>query len=86
MIVDLFGAISKEMKMGHIIHNQSKEQDIAAIRVLNHTKGTWLGIGTSAAPAIVVTDEQFKALVEAGVVSANGEEVKARGKKQPLNG
>ena len=67
--------------MAHKIHMQSKEQEIAAIRVLNHTKGTWLGIGTSSDPVIVVTDEQFKALVEAGVVSANGEEVKARGKK-----
>ena len=67
--------------MGRKIHIQSKEQHLAAIRVLDTTKGTWLGVGTSAAPVIVVTDEQFNALVEAGVVSANGEEVKARGKK-----
>ena len=63
--------------MAHKIHIQGREQHIAAVRVLDHTQGTWLGIGPSSAPVIVVTDEQFKALVEAGVVSANGEEVKA---------
>lgn len=72
---------SKEMKMGHKIHIQSKEQYIAAINVLNYTTGTWLGVGPSSAPVIVITDNQFDALVRAGVVSANGEEVKARGKK-----
>ena len=67
--------------MGHKIHIQSKEQYIAAINVLNYTTGTWLGVGPSSAPVIVITDNQFDALVRAGVVSANGEEVKARGKK-----
>ena len=67
--------------MGHKIRIQSREQYIAAIDVLNFTKGTWVGIGPSTAPIIIVTDEQFKALVDAGVVSANGEEVKSRGKK-----
>ncbi len=67
--------------MAHKIHIQNDEQHLAAIRVLDRIKGTWLGIGTSADPVIVVTDEQFEALVKAGVVSANGREVKARGKK-----
>ena len=67
--------------MGHRIHIQSKEQHLAAIRVLRGVKGTWLGIGTSADPVMVVTDEQFNALVAAGVVPANGREVKARGAK-----
>ena len=67
--------------MAHKIHIQSREQHMAAVRVLDHTKGTWLGIGPSSAPVIVVTDEQFNALVQAEVVSANGQEVQARGKK-----
>ena len=67
--------------MGHKIHIQSKEQHMAAVRVLDTVKGTWLGIGTSADPIIVVTDEQYRALVAAGVIDANGKEDNARGKK-----
>jgi hypothetical protein len=74
-------AISKDMKMGHKVRIHSKEQHIAALRVLDCMKGTWLGIGPSSAPVLVVTDEQYSALVEAGVVPANGKEVQARGKK-----
>jgi hypothetical protein len=69
------------MKMGHKVHIQSKEQHIEALRVLDNIKGTWLGIGPSSAPVMVVTDEQFNALVAAGVVAADGKGVKARGKK-----
>lgn len=64
--------------MGHKVHIQSKEQHLAALRVLDRVKGTWLGIGSSSAPVLVVTDRQFNALVAAGVVSANGKEVKGR--------
>jgi hypothetical protein len=71
--------------MGHRVHIQSKEQHIAALRVLDYMRGTWLGIGPSSAPVLVVTDEQFSALVEAGVVPANAKEVKARGKKAKMN-
>ncbi len=67
--------------MAHKIHIQNREQHKAALRVLDHTKGTWLGVGPSSAPVIVVTDEQFNALVEAGVVSAHGEEGRTSGKK-----
>lgn len=74
-------AISKDMKMGHQVRIQSKEQHIAALRVLDYMKGTWLGVGPSSAPVLVVTDEQFNALVEAGVVPASGNEVQARAKK-----
>ncbi len=67
--------------MGHKVRIQCEEQHIAAIRVLDSTKGTWLGIGPSSAPVLVVTNEQFNALVEAGVVPPNGKEVNASGKK-----
>lgn len=68
--------------MGHRIHIQSDEQHLAAIRVLHRLKGTWLGIGTAEEPVIVVTDEQFAALVAAGVVSPNGQQVKRRGSRK----
>ena len=69
--------------MGHKIHIQSKEQHMAAVRVLREVKGTWLGLGTSSDPIIVVTDEQYRALVAAGVIEANGKKDNARGKKAP---
>jgi hypothetical protein len=69
------------MLMGHRVEIQSKEQHIAAVRVLDCTKGTWLGIGPSTAPVLIVTDEQYNALVKAGVVPINGQKVNADGKK-----
>ena len=67
--------------MGHAVRIQSREQMLAAIRVLNNVEGTWRGVGTSDAPVFLLTDKQYNALVEAGVVQANGKEAKARGKK-----
>ena len=67
--------------MGHAVHIQSDEHYMAALRVLDHVKGTWRGIGPSTAPVLLLTDEQYAALVEAGVVPFNGKEVKSRGKK-----
>ncbi len=68
--------------MGHAVHIHSKEQHIQALNVLDTIRGTtWHTIGTSAAPVLLLTDAQYKALVEAGVVSANDKEVKPRGKK-----
>lgn len=67
--------------MGHALHIRSKEQFIEALRVLDHVQGTWQGIGTSEAPILLLTDAQYNALVEAGVVPAKDKEVKARGKK-----
>ncbi len=67
--------------MGHALHIHSKEQYIQALRVLDKVAGTWQGIGPSSAPVLLLTDAQYKALVEAGVVQSNDKEVKARGKK-----
>jgi hypothetical protein len=69
--------------MGHAVHIQDREQYIQALRVLDKVGGTWQGIGTSSAPVLLLTDAQYNALVEAGVVSANDKEVNARGKKAP---
>ncbi len=67
--------------MGHAVHIESKEQYVRALRVLNFMRGTWQGVGPSTAPILLVTDEQFEALVEAGVVPNNGKEAAPRGKK-----
>ena len=69
--------------MGHVVHIHSKEQFMQASRVLDFLPGTWRAIGTSDAPVFLLTDAQFKALVEAGVVPANDKEVKGHGKKAP---
>jgi hypothetical protein len=74
---------SKELDMGHIVRIQSDEQYSAAINVLDFVKGTWQGVGPSSAPLLLVTDEQYNALVLAGVVPANGKEITANGKKTP---
>jgi hypothetical protein len=71
----------KEMEMGHAVHIQSREQYVQALRVLDKVAGTWRGIGPSSAPVLLLTDAQYNALVEAGVVPSNDREVKARGKK-----
>lgn len=67
--------------MGHAVRIKSKEQFIAALRVLNELSGTWQAIGTSADPVLLLTDAHFNALVAAGVVPANGKEVNTRGQK-----
>jgi hypothetical protein len=67
--------------MGHVVHIHSKEQYIAALRVLNKVPGTWQGVGPSSDPVLLLPDAHYNALVEAGVVPANDKEVKARGKK-----
>ena len=67
--------------MGHVVRIQSKEQYIRAIEVLNHVHGTWQGVGPSSAPVLLLTEAQYNALVEAGVVPWNGKELKASGKK-----
>jgi hypothetical protein len=69
--------------MGHAVHIHSQEQYIDALRVLDDVGGTWQGIGTSSDPVLLLTDAQYKALLEAGVVPANDKEVKSRGKKAP---
>ena len=67
--------------MGHAVHIHSKEQHIAALRVLDKVGGTWVGVGTSEDPVMLLTEGQYQALVEAGVIPANDKEVKPRGKK-----
>ena len=67
--------------MGHAVHIREREKQIEALRVLDKVGGTWQGIGTSDDPIYLLTDAQYNALVEAGVVPANDKEVKPRGKK-----
>jgi hypothetical protein len=67
--------------MGHAVHIRGKEQQIEALRVLDKVGGTWQGRGTSDDPIYLLTDAQYNALVEAGVIAANDKEVNSRGKK-----
>jgi hypothetical protein len=71
----------KGIPMGHAIRIQTREQYIAALEVLDFMKGTFVARGPSSAPVLFVTDEQYQALVKAGVISVNGKEGNARGKK-----
>jgi hypothetical protein len=67
--------------MGHVLHIQNRQQFIEALGVLNDMPGMWHACGNPSSPVLLVTDTHFKALVKAGVVSDNGKEGKARGKK-----
>jgi hypothetical protein len=67
--------------MGHAVHIHSREQHVEALRVLDKVGGTWQGIGTSSDPVLLLTEAQYNALVEAGVLPPNDKEVKTRGKK-----
>ena len=67
--------------MGHAVHIRSKEQYMRAADVLDKLGTTWQGVGPSSDPVLLLTEAQFNALVEAGVVPANDKEVKPRGKK-----
>ena len=67
--------------MGHIIRIKSREQYFAALNVLDYLPGTWHSRGPTESAILFVTDEHYKALMKAGVVSTNGTEGKARGKK-----
>lgn len=68
--------------MGRAVRIESKEQYIRALHVLDHTKGMWRGVGPSSDPVLLLTDEQFDALVAAGVVASNGKKVEARGQNR----
>ncbi len=67
--------------MAHSIRIQSREQYIQAIGVLDKVGGTWQGIGPSSAPVLLLTDKQYDALLDAGVIAADGKEVKTREKQ-----
>ena len=67
--------------MGHIVRIQSREQFVAALRVLDTLPGTWHSRGPAETPLLLVHDAQYKALVDAGVVTTNGKTGTSRGKK-----
>jgi hypothetical protein len=67
--------------MGHVVRIQSREQYTAALRILDVVPGTFHASGPSSAPVLVVGDLQYDALVNAGVISANGKKEGTRGKK-----
>jgi cell division GTPase FtsZ len=69
------------MAMAHAVRIQSREQFISALDVLDRIGGTWQAVGTSAAPVFLLTNAQYDALIQAGVVTTNGREGKARGNK-----
>lgn len=69
--------------MGHVICMQSRDQYLAALRVLDELPGTWHCRGPVENPVLLVTDSHYKQLVKAGVVSANGKNGKSNGKKSP---
>ena len=69
--------------MGHVVHLQSREQHVQALRVLDKMPGTWQMVRGPDGPVMLLTEAHYKALVKAGVVPGNDKEVKPRGKKAP---
>jgi hypothetical protein len=69
--------------MGHAVHIQSREQFVAALRVLDKLPGMWHSRGPADTPVLLVLDSHYRALVEAGVVAPNGKKEKPHGKKTP---
>jgi hypothetical protein len=67
--------------MAHIVRIHSDEHFVEAIKVLNKLPGMWHSGGKEEFPVLLVLDSHYNALVKAGVVSPNGTEGKARGKK-----
>ena len=67
--------------MGHIIRIQNRDHFVEVLKVLNKLPGMWHSRGPAETPILLVLDSHYKALVKAGVVSPNGKEGKARGKK-----
>jgi hypothetical protein len=67
--------------MLHPVRIKSKEQYKAAIEVLDNVNGTWHARGPSSDPVLLLPDEHYNALIKAGVIPANGNEVKPRVKK-----
>ena len=67
--------------MGHIIRLQSREQFVAALRVLDNLPGMWHSRGPIDAAELLVLDNHYEALINAGIVAANGKEGQVRAKK-----
>ncbi len=71
--------------MAHVIRVKSRQQYIDAVRVLEKLPGTWHCRGPSTTPVLMVADSHYQALVQAGVISANGKRDMAHGKKKSAN-
>lgn len=67
--------------MAHIVRIKNDQHYVDVIHVLNKLPGMWHSRGPEDAPVLLVLDSHYDALVKAGVVSPNGKEGKARGKK-----
>jgi hypothetical protein len=67
--------------MGHVLRIQNREQYSQVLRVLDKLPGMWHARGPSSAPVLLLLDSHYNALVKAGIIPANGKEVKGRGKK-----
>ena len=67
--------------MGHIVRINGGDQFTEAIKVLNELPGMWHSRGDEKTVELMLLDTHYQALVNAGVVSPNGNEVKTRGTK-----
>ncbi len=65
----------------HKIPIKDDKQYLKALGVLIKVGGTFQGRGPSVKPYLVVSDAQYKALVEARVVEQNGAPARNRGQK-----
>jgi len=68
--------------MGHRVHLQNRDQFIAAIKILNELPGVWHSRGPADAVELLVLDSHYQALLNAGVITANGKESNGRGKEK----
>ena len=68
--------------MAHIVRIMNDKHWVDVIHVLNKLPGMWHSRGPEDAPVLLVLDSHYDALVEAGVVAANGKGGKTRGKKK----
>jgi hypothetical protein len=68
--------------MGYIIPIKSREQYMAALRVLDELPGTWSSRGAAELREFYVTPEHYAALVEAGIVKDIRTKSNGRGKKK----
>jgi hypothetical protein len=75
--------VGEEVLMMHRVSIASLDQFAKTIGVLNKIPGTFHAVGSSSDRILLVTDEQYKALVKARVISPNDTEVARRGKKKP---
>ena len=67
--------------MGHIVRINSRDQLVAAIRVLNELPGMWHSRGSDKVTELLLLDSHYQALLQAGVVVPNGKVGSAPGKK-----